>query len=210
MRQERYKCGDIVGRLTLLEKLRPEGKDKHSRWLCRCSCGVETVVSHNNLARQRQCKKCGAAINKTHGMSDTGLYEAWSHMKQRCLNPNDRNYHNYGGRGIAVCDEWMAFDPFKEWSLKNGYSPSLSLDRIDNDKGYYPENCRWADRKTQTNNRRNTIYITAYGKTLPCAEWARKTGIPTNTLRGRIMSGWTSEDAVSKPVKRKHEGSDRY
>jgi hypothetical protein len=132
------------------------------------------------------------------------MYEAWSHMKQRCFCETDQSYHDYGARGITVCDEWLIFEPFMEWSLNNGYSPELTLDRIDNNGNYEPSNCRWADRKTQQNNRRNSIYISVNGVTLPCAEWARLTGIPKNTLRGRIKMGWSAEKAISTPVK--HSG----
>lgn len=102
-----------------------------------------------------------------------------------------------------MCDEWLSFEPFMKWALDNGYSPGLTLDRIDNNGNYEPNNCRWADRKTQQNNRRNSIRITVNGITLPCAEWARLTGIPKNTLRARIVDmGWSAEKAVTTPVKR--------
>ena len=189
--------GQKFGSLTVLDKLPPKEKRGHSRWLCRCDCGREIVVDNSNLRKQTKCKQCAST---KHGMAETPLYEAWSHMKQRCLCETDQNYHRYGGRGITVCYEWLSFEPFMEWSLNNGYAPNLTLDRIDNDQGYDPSNCRWADRKTQSNNRSNSLYITANGTTLPCAEWARLTGIPRNTIRGRIKTGWSPEDAVTIKV----------
>lgn len=190
--------GKKIGNLTILKRIPPETPGTHTHWLCRCDCGREIVVDQTNLRKQRQCKSCAG---KTHGMAETPLYEAWSHMKQRCLCNTDQHYESYGGRGITVCEEWMNFEPFRDWALSNGYTSNLTLDRIDNDKGYYPENCRWATRRTQSNNRRNSLYITAKGITLPCAEWARQTSIPRNTIRGRIKAGWSPEDAVSLPVK---------
>lgn len=198
MKPSKYFVGDRIGHLTLIERIPPSKKGVHTKWRCKCDCGSEIVVDYSNLSKQRQCKLCA---NKTHGMSDTPMYEAWSHMKRRCFCETDQSYHDYGARGITVCDEWLSFEPFMEWSLNNGYSPGLSLDRIDNDGNYEPGNCRWADRKTQQNNRRNSIYISVNGVTLPCAEWARLTGIPKNTLRGRIKTGWNAEKAVSTPVK---------
>lgn len=200
MKTSRYSVGDQVGNLTLLEKIPPTKKGKHSKWLCRCDCGNEIAVDRSNLRTQRQCRQCANKKEMTHGMSNTALYTAWYHMKQRCLNPKNRSYSDYGGRGIKICDVWLAFEPFMEWALSNGYSTDLTLDRRDNDGDYCPENCRWVDKKTQQNNRRNSIYITALGKTLPCAEWARLTGIPKNTIRGRLIMGWSEVSAVTTPV----------
>lgn len=201
MKTLRYSVGDRVGSLTLLERILPTKAGEHTKWFCRCDCEAHIVVDNSNLRKQRQCKNCASAKSITHGMSNTALYTVWGHMKQRCLNPQNQSYPDYGGRGIRLCPEWLAFDPFMEWSLSHGYSTDLTLDRIDNDGDYCPQNCRWVDRKTQQNNRRNSIYITAYGETRPCAEWARITGIPKNTIRGRLKTGWSGERAVSEAVK---------
>ena len=191
--------GKRFGKLTVL-RFYGKKDGKHSQWLCRCDCGREIVVDRNNLKKQTSCKPCAIERQKQQYLSDSALYDVWAHMKQRCLNPKDQSYSRYGGRGITICDEWLESQAFCSWAVNNGYSPELTLDRIDNNAGYCPENCRWVDRKTQMNNRENTIFITAFGETLPCAEWARKTGIPKNTLRGRIKMGWSPERALTEAI----------
>lgn len=106
-----------------------------------------------------------------------GLYWAWKAMKQRCQNPRCRVYHNYGARGITVCEEWQKFEPFCEWALENGYQEGLDLDRRDNDGNYSPENCRWITRRENVNNRRNTIMIDVDGTVLPETVWSERLGI---------------------------------
>ena len=106
-----------------------------------------------------------------------GLYWAWKAMKQRCQNPRCRVYHNYGARGITVCEEWQKFEPFCEWALENGYQKGLDLDRRDNDGNYSPDNCRWITRRENVNNRRNTIMIDVDGTVLPETVWSERLGI---------------------------------
>jgi hypothetical protein len=108
------------------------------------------------------------------------VYHAWKAMKQRTQNPRCKAYHNYGGRGITLCDEWQEFEPFCEWARTHGWKKGLELDRIDNDKGYYPENCRWVTRRENTNNRRCTITVSV---TLPISYWADITEIPIGSLK---------------------------
>lgn len=191
--------GERHGGLVILERIVPPEK-KHSKLLCQCDCGEKILIDQTNFRKQNSCKKCAIKKHTKHGMNNTPIYEAWSHMKQRCLNSSDKNFHHYGGRGISICEEWHEFLPFYEWSITNGYKEGLSLDRIDNNGNYEPGNCRWTDRITQQNNRRNSIYLTVDGITLPCAEWARRTGIPKNTLRGRILLGWNPKDIISIPA----------
>lgn len=130
------------------------------------------------------------------------LYRIWADMRTRCNNPNFPGYADYGGRGIKVCPEWQAYEPFREWAVSNGYADTLTLDRKDNDKGYSPANCRWVTQKEQCNNKRNNHLLTYNGETLTVAQWARKLGVNYFTLHDRITKlGWSAEKAISTPIK---------
>lgn len=133
-------------------------------------------------------------------ISSTRLYGIWEHIIQRCENPNDRNYKNYGGRGIGVCDAWHNSKEFMSWALANGYNDSLSIDRIDVDGDYHPENCRWADMYTQRNNTKRNHRITIEGKEFTLRQAADQYGINYNTLKTRIRRGVKPEMAVKEGV----------
>ena len=130
------------------------------------------------------------------------LREIRASMLQRCENPKCKSYPRYGGRGITVCEEWHKSDAFIEWAFANGYADDLSIDRIDNNKGYYPDNCRWATRKEQQNNQRTNFRVKAFGLDLTSTEWGEMVGMDRKTLRLRLAKGMTPEEALTKPLQR--------
>lgn len=136
--------------------------------------------------------------SKTHGQTNSRLYRIYNGMKNRCYNKKQPNYSNYGGRGITICDEWLrSFAVFQSWALANGYSDDLSIDRIDNDKRYSPENCRWATRTEQNENTRNNHLVTINGKTQSLSAWAREQGLNYHTVSFRIhQKHMTPEQAL--------------
>lgn len=129
------------------------------------------------------------------------LYHIWFDMKRRCYQKQNKRWKDYGGRGIKVCAEWLNnFQAFFDWSVANGYADNLTIDRIDMDGDYSPDNCRWADKFLQANNRSNNHYITYHGETKTMMEWSRYLNINYSTLRQRIRDGWSVEDAFERPV----------
>lgn len=179
-------------------------------WKCKCSCGVEKNVYQKHL-KSGASKSCGCYKNKItsarmkinnptirkHNMYKSRLYGIWSSMKHRCNNINDINYKLYGGRGIKVCNEWKGFITFKDWALSNGYNDNLTLDRIDVNGDYEPNNCRWITIQEQQYNKRTNHLITYNNKTQTVTEWADELGINRNTLFGRIDRGWNIERALN-------------
>ena len=144
---------------------------------------------------------------KTHGLCNTPMHHVWLSMKGRCYCKTNKSYKNYGGRGITVCDEWIkSYRAFYEWAVSSGYKKGLSIERIDNNKGYSPDNCKWADKNEQAKNRRNVIDVTYNGKTQCLAEWARELGISRGTIKSRLDQGRSVEEAFSKIDWRKDNG----
>lgn len=194
--------GCKIGKLTVLK----DGGRSSSggmMWLCECDCGSRVVVAATNLISGRQ-KACGCVRSEstskrktTHGQHVTPEYKCWSKLKERCRNPNAKDYPRYGGRGIAVCDRWNSFENF---SLDMGKRPSSrhSIDRIDNSLGYYPDNCRWATSLEQGQNKRNNINLTIHGETKTVAEWSRISGVRAATIYFRIHNGMNAEEAVKR------------
>lgn len=203
--------GKRFGMLTVIERA-PNSAAGKPMWRCKCDCGNETVV-HGNALRDGYTKSCGCyrreigrAKNLTHGGSKDRLYATWNMIKQRCNDPANKSYKNYGGRGIKVCSEWNNdYEAFKTWALQNGYDPNAkrkecTIDRINNDKGYSPDNCRWVDSITQANNCRSNHNLAFQGKTQTISQWARQQKIPAQTILFRInRAGWNVEDALTIP-----------
>lgn len=203
--------GMRFGRLEVIERVPyvTKGGNPLTAYRCKCDCGNTKIVIAENLRKERVIS-CGcykdentAKRSKTHGMSKTRLYHIWGLMKKRCNDPHSINYERYGGRGITVCDEWQkSSDAFLEWALSHGYREDLTLDRIENDKGYSPENCRWATAKEQGRNQRTNRRLTMNGETRTLSEWVEITGINDATIRSRLKRGWNVERALSEPVDR--------
>lgn len=135
------------------------------------------------------------------GYVKTKLYWTWARMKTRCYYPKSKDFKNYGGRGITICDEWKDdFKSFAIWAINSGYQENLTIDRIDVNKGYNPQNCRWSDYLTQGNNKRNNRKLTLNGKTLNLSQWSRITGIKENCIRERLRRGWNDEKTLTTPT----------
>lgn len=192
--------GKRFGLLTVVER-KPSDAKGQSMWLCRCDCGNEKIIRGHDLT-QGKTQSCGCTRKYNcglykHGLSHTRLHGIWRNIKGRCYNPNNPCYQHYGGRGITVCDEWKNdFQKFYDWSMENGYQENLSIDRIDANGAYSPQNCRWADSITQANNKRNNKVFTAYGKTMTVAQWSRETGVKYGDIQNRLNYGYSFEEAI--------------
>lgn len=205
--------GQKFGRFTVTDKHESRGVGKKSKvyWFCKCECGTEKWVIGASLT-SGNTKSCGCyhsdnlvKRNKSHGMSKTSVYRIWSGIIGRTCNPDDNSYSRYGGRGISVCERWKDFENFYE---DMGDRPEgKSIDRIDNDGDYCPENCRWATDKQQTNNSSRNFLITRNGETKTLAEWCGGidgdyNGIPYSVIYYRIKDyGWSIERAFKEPVR---------
>ena len=184
--------GQKFGKLTAIECI-GQDKNRKTQWLCLCECGNTVICALNNL-RKGNTQSCGCLRSEkikstciTHGKRQTRLYNIWSLMKNRC---KDKTNKNYGGRGITVCEEWKNnFEAFEQWALKNGYSDSLSIDRINNNKGYSPKNCRWTTVKTQARNRRTNHFVNYNNKSYLITDLAQKLKCSRQTIARRYESG---------------------
>lgn len=193
--------GHKYGRLTVLERS-TDPAHKRVHWRCRCDCGEELVVLAVSL-RTGNTKSCGcfnsdsvSARMKTHGHGGTPEYYAWHGMIRRCTQPNHKSYKNYGGRGISVCSRWAS--SFERFLEDMGPRPSAkhSIDRIDNDGNYEPENCRWADAKTQARNSRKVRRVTVSSEEMTLKEACKRAGLKYGTVASRMSRGQTVEEAL--------------
>ena len=197
---------DIIGQtfeyLTVIEKV--DCKNKNARFKCKCVCGNETIVEGVKL-RRGETKSCGCKRGRlkvkkmgTHGETKSRIYKIWHSMKSRCQY-DFKGSERYYGRGIKVCAEWSdSFEAFRDWALANGYRDDLTLDRIDPNGNYEPNNCRWADKITQDNNRNSNKKIEINGELHTVAEWSRISGVKYETIRSRIASGKTGADLIKQ------------
>lgn len=139
-------------------------------------------------------------FESTHGMYGTRLYHIWSGFKGRCLNEKSRDYSDYGGRGITICEEWHNPNNFFKWALSNGYDDDLTIDRIDNSKGYSPDNCRWITNAKQQRNKRSNVVIEYCGEKHCVAEWAEIINVKQKTIYERVKRGWSAKEIITTPT----------
>lgn len=201
-----YHIGDRFDRLVVLGLSR-RTPQKYFVW-CQCDCGNVKEFCTSDLVSGR-VHSCGCFAKEIlvkrgeNKIKEKKLHEVFLSIKQRCNNPRSKSYKNYGGRGIKVCDEWgdrkFGYRRFEKWALGNGYREGLSIDRIDNDKGYSPENCRWADWKTQSNNKRTNRVFDVDGAEMTLKQISESFGVPYDLLRLRIKRGWEIKTAITVP-----------
>lgn len=210
-RPHHVRIGQVFTRWTIIGE--PVLHGKRARIKCRCQCGTERDVDRSNLL-QGLSQSCGclkeeitSKLMSTHGATVNRLtpeYVAWCCMRRRCKNPNEPGYHNYGGRGISVCERWDSFENFlKDVGLRP--TPNHSIDREDNSGNYEPGNVKWSTRTEQNRNTRRCHYITANGMTKTITEWSEITGLARKTIRDRINSGLDTESAINTPSQRRSQ-----
>lgn len=210
MKEEIY-VGQMFGRWRVKSTDYIREKYSHRYYLCECTCDkhTERYVDEYNL-KNGKSQSCGCRIREsasarfsTHGKTGTRLYHVWCSIKERCYITTHKSYANYGGRGITMCDEWLNdFEAFEKWAFENGYDENApkgqcTIDRIDVDKGYSPDNCRWISLTEQNDNRTTTIWLTYNGRTQTLLQWSKELGINPNTMRTRYSQGWSVEKMLT-------------
>lgn len=211
--------GQVFGRLTVRCEAASvvSGHKVERRWVCDCNCGKTIITCANSLIKG-YTKSCGCLnkeivsnMMKTHGLTRTRLYRSWQNFKDRCYNPNNREYKNYGGRGIKVCDEWLGthgFENFAKWAYEHGYDENKSrleqsIERKNVNGNYEPSNCEWANSYVQNRNKRTNRLYTYNGKTMCLLDWATESGIGYSCLRKRLDGlKWSFEKAVTTPTRK--------
>lgn len=198
--------GQRFGRLTVLRRA-PGFPRWKGKWLCRCECGGEKIARAPHL-RAGRTASCGCirkevaaklgASKATHGMFGSAEYGVWGGLIDRCTNRSGKNWRNYGGRGITVCERWLKFENFL---ADMGRRPSArhSIDRIDNDGHYEPGNCRWTTTRVQGRNRRTNVLYAYAGRTMPLCDWADESGINRLTFYWRFKHGWRGHRLFARP-----------
>lgn len=199
------KVGERHGLLVCIGK-DPNRDERY--YLYKCDCGnVKSIIAYN--VQRGATVSCGCYVRTTipahfiHGLSHTRIDHIYKTMIARCYKdrPSNKSYQQYGAKGVTVCDEWRQNKiAFFEWAFTHGYKEDLTLDRIDPDKGYSPDNCRWADYITQNNHRKSNRFVEVDGVSHTIAEWSRISGIKQGTIWYRLSHGWSPKDAVFKPL----------
>ena len=200
--------GKRFGRLTVIADA-GSAKGGIRLWECECDCGNRCVVRGTYL-RNGTTRSCGCISREmtisrstTHGKRNTRLYRIWHGMKSRCYFHKNPNFCDYGARGITVCEEWLnSFQAFHDWATSHGYADNLSIDRIDVNGSYCPENCRWATMLEQQNNKHNNTSIEIDGRTMNLAQWAKVSGVKQQTISYRYKKGIRGADLIKPPQKK--------
>lgn len=188
--------------LKVIKRVESNPSDKNAKWECQCICG-KVVTTEGARLRRGVAKSCGCkrgalkiSTMNTHGKTNTRLYRIWHSMKSRC-DYDFKGSERYYGRGIKVCSDWNeSFEKFHGWAVNNGYEDYLTIDRINSNGNYEPDNCRWADKLTQDNNRRSNKTIEINGEKRTIAEWSRVSGVKYETIRSRISRGCVGSDLI--------------
>lgn len=191
------------GILTVLSEVKERNKNGHILYNVKCDCGKEKIVLGHSLrtGASRSCNKCHL-LTGGHGMWKSKEFSVWGNMKDRCTNPNNPRYKNYGGKGIIVCERWV--NSFPNFFSDMGESNGLTLERKDVSGNYEPNNCKWADAKEQARNRTNNVRYTYEKETLCVSEWCEKLNMKYSTFTHRIQRGWSIEETIETPVITKH------
>lgn len=199
------RVGKRYNKLTVVEQAGFSDR-REKLWKCQCDCGNYTIVKGGNLT-SGAVKSCGCLRKTTkptlkHNSSHTKLYRKWASIKRRCYTQSSKDYANYGGRGIKMCDEWKnSFECFRDWALNNGYSDELTIERIDFNKDYCPDNCTWIPFNKQQENRRYCRYITYKGETRTLTDWCKRLGLSYKQVHNRMNKlGWSFEKSISEPT----------
>ena len=181
---------DLAGRrFGKLVAIKYSHNDKwgSAMWLCQCDCGKQ-IITRSSALRSGNTKSCGCQTKaRKHGLWKHPLYSVWQSMKTRCYNPKANKYKYYGGKGITVCEDWLTFINFYNWAVTNGDRKGLTLDRIDRDKGYQSDNCRWVDPTRQNNNKSDNVQITYGGQRYTVKQFSKLIGVAKSTLYHRLQ-----------------------
>ena len=195
---------DLTGRtfeyLTVLCRSDDSGNGKKPvvKWKCQCLCGKIVHVKSDSLT-SGHTKSCGCRKRKHGYANKERLYQTWKNMRRRCNDPNNSRWEHYGGKGVAICPEWDDYKVFRQWAMGSGYTDNLSIDRIDVDGDYCPENCRWVDDKTQANNMSTNRIIEYEGSEMTMSELADHLDLSYSALQHRIKRGWNMDRIVATP-----------
>lgn len=202
--------GKKYNRLTIISEI--SQRNARRIFFCRCDCGNEGIYELIKLTTGNT-KSCGCLKRDSgvkyatkHGLADSHIYRCYNSMKARCLNPKNKSFKHYGGRGIIICDEWLdSFDNFSQWAFENGYSEGLTIERDNVNGNYEPNNCKWIPTSEQNGNKRNSRWVVIDGEKMTTTTAAKIFNIPPVAITNRLNYGMSDHDAVKRPYTRKQK-----